>query len=274
MSLPKQSPRCETSVVKRQVYPGETMTLPVVAVGQRNGTAPAVIRSYVQNSDKLGQLQESQSVYKYCTNLLYTLPWSSALTVKLLLHVEGPCSKEGNPLRVSFEILPCPIGFNLSKEHVCECEPRLQAYTSSCNVTHRSVQHKGDFWVGYSNESEGLILHPHCPFDYCKSGSVKFTFNETDKQCKHNRSGLLCGRCKQGLSLTFATSQCTECSSDINLLLMLVFALAGLALVFFLLIFRITVAAGTLNGLIVYANILSLNKHVLLSTNSTATYKL
>ena len=265
-------PDCDIFIVKRQVYPGEQLTLPVVAVGQRNGTAAAVIRSYVQSGDKLGQLQESQSVYQHCTNLFYTVPWSAALTVEILLYVEGPCSKEtlneDNSLRVSLELLPCPIGFNLSKEHVCECEPRLQVYTNSCNVTDRSIQHNGDFWVGYSNESEGLILHPHCPFDYCKSGSVKFTFNETDKQCKHNRSGLLCGRCKQGLSLTFATSQSTESSSDINLLLLLVFALAGLALVFFLLIFRITVAAETLNDLIVYANILSLNRHILLSTNS------
>ena len=260
-------PDCETSVVKRQVYPGAMITLPVAAVGQRNGTALAVIRSYVK-SDKLGELQESQSVYQHCTNLFYTVPWSSTLKQEILLYVEGPCSKEGSSLRVSLELLPCPIGFNLSKECVCECEPRLQVYTNSCNITEQSIQHKGDFWVGYSNESEGLILHPHCPFDYCKSESVKFTFNDTDKQCKHNRSGLLCGRCKQGLSLTFATSQCTECSSDINLLLLPAFALAGLALVFFLLIFRITVAAGTLNGLIVYANILSLNRDILLSTNS------
>ena len=261
-------PDCETSVIKRQVYPGEKIALPVVAIGQRNGTAAAVIRSYVQSDDILGELQESQSVNQHCTNLFYTVPWSSTLKQEILLYVEGLCSKEENSLRVSFELLPCPVGFNLSKERVCECEPRLQVYTNSCNITDRSVQHKGDFWVGYSNESEGLILHPHCPFDYCKSESVKFTFNDTDKQCKHNRSGLLCGRCKQGFSLTFATSQCTECSSDINLLLLLAFALAGLVLVFFLLIFRITVAAGTLNGLIVYANILSLNRDILLSTNS------
>ena len=263
-------PDCETSVVKRQVYPGEKITLPVVAVGQRNGTALAVIRSYVQNKDKLGELQESQSVYQHCTNLFYTVPWSSTLKQEILLYAEGLCPKEDNSLRISLELLPCPVGFSLSKlkERVCECEPRLQFYTNSCNVTEQSVQNRGDFWVGYSNESEGLILHPHCPFDYCMSGSVKFTFNETDTQCKHNWSGLLCGRCKQGLSLTFATSQCTECSSDINLLLLLAFALAGLVLVFLLLIFRITVATGTLNGLIVYANILSLNRDILLSTNS------
>ena len=266
-------PDCEISVINRQVYPGEKITLPVVAVGQRNGTAPAIIRSYVQSGEKLGELQESQSVSQHCTNLFYTVPWSAACAVELLLYVEGSCSKnalmEGNHLRVSLELLSCPIGFNLSKERVCECEPRLQVYTNSCNITDRSVLHSGDFWVGCSNESGGLILYPHCPLDYCMSGGVKFTFNETDKQCKHNRSGLLCGRCKQGLSLTFATSQCTECSSDINLLLLLAFALAGLALVFFLLIFRITVAAGTLNGLIVYANILSLNRDILLSTNSS-----
>ena len=223
-------------------------------------------------SGKLGELQESQSVNQHCSDLFYTLPWLTAHTVEILLYVEGSCSRdvlmEGNHLRVSLELLPCPIGFNLSKEHVCDCDPRLQVYTNSCNITEQSIQHKGDFWVGYSNESGGLILHPHCPFDYCTSGNVKFTFNETDKQCKHNRSGLLCGRCKQGLSLTFATSQCTECSSDINLLLLLAFVLAGLVLVFLLLIFRITVAAGTLNGLIVYANILSLNRDILLSTNS------
>ena len=228
-------PDCETSVIKHQVYPGEKITLSVVAVGQRNGTAAAVIRSYVQSGDKLDQLQESQSVNQHCTNLFYTVPWVLTLEQDILLYVEGLCSKEGNSLRVYLKLLPCPIGFSLSKEHVCECEPRLQLYTSSCNITEQSVQHNGDFWVGYSNESGGLILHPHCPFDYCKSGSVKFTFNDTDKQCKHNRSGLLCGRCKQGLSLTFATSQCTECSDSINLLLMLAFALAGLALVFFLL---------------------------------------
>ena len=61
-------PDCETSVVKRQVYPGEKITFSVVAVGQRNGTAPAIIRSYVQSGEKLGELQESQSV----TNIAVT----------------------------------------------------------------------------------------------------------------------------------------------------------------------------------------------------------
>ena len=71
-------PDCETSVVKHQVYPGEKITLPVVAVGQRNGTA---IRSYVQSGDKLDQLQESQSVFQHRTNLFYTVPWASTLNV-------------------------------------------------------------------------------------------------------------------------------------------------------------------------------------------------
>ena len=164
-------PDCETSDVKHQIYPGEKKTLSVVAVGQRNGTAPAIIRSHVQSDEKLGELQESQSVSQHCSDISYTLPWLTTHTVEILFYVEGSCSRdalmEGNHLRVYLELLPCPIGFNLSKKRVCECEPRLQVYTNSCNITDRSVQRKSDFWVGYSNELEGLILHPHCPFDYC-----------------------------------------------------------------------------------------------------------
>jgi len=217
------NPHCETSIVNHQIYPGEKLIFPVVAVGQRNGTASAIIRSYVQSGDTLGELQEYQSVYPHCTNLVYTLPWTPTLRAEILLYIEGPCSMGSNPLTISLELLPCTIGFSLSKERLCECEPRLQVYTKICNITERSVQHKGDFWVGYSNESGALILHPHCPFDYCKPGTYKFTFSNTDEQCEHNRSGLLCGRCKQGLSLTFATSQCSECS-DIHLLLLVAFA--------------------------------------------------
>ena len=40
------------------------------------------------------------------------------------------------------------------------------------------------FWVsGYDNESNGVILHPRCRFDYCVSQTVIFPLNDTDLQC-------------------------------------------------------------------------------------------
>ena len=47
------------------------------------------------------------------------------------------------------------------------------------------------------------------------------------------------------------------------------FALAGIALVFLLLIFKLTVAAGTINGLIFYANVVAVNRSIFFPPNET-----
>ena len=66
-------------------------------------------------------------------------------------------------------------------------------------------------------------------------------------------SGILCGACQPGLSQVLSTSRCKKCFS-IWLLLMLPFALAGVALVVCLMVLNLTVSTGMINGLIFYAN--------------------
>ena len=39
---------------------------------------------------------------------------------------------------------------------------------------------KKQLWVGYDNQSDELILHPQCPFDYCVNDTVTFPLNNTD----------------------------------------------------------------------------------------------
>ena len=79
-----------------------------------------------------------------------------------------------------------------------------------------------------------------------------------DEQCAFSHVGILCGACQPGLSLTLGTSQCLQCS-NVYLLLLIPFALAGVALVFLLLKCNLTVSVGTINGLIFYANIVRVN---------------
>ena len=157
-----------------------------------------------------------------------------------------------------------------SSESICWCEPRLQKYTTRCNITERAITREGEYWVGYDNSSQALILHPHCPFDYCKpvTDHTSFPLNNTDLQCANNRSGLLCGQCKPGLSLALGSSKCTQCS-NLRILLVIPFALAGIALVLLLLVFKLTVAAGTINGLIFYANIVTVNRAIFFPPNQT-----
>ena len=95
-----------------------------------------------------------------------------------------------------------------------------------------------------------------------------FPLNNTDIQCEYNRSGLLCGCCKEGYSLVLGTHQCRKCTNS-YLGLLIPFALMGVVLVFLLLVCKLTVATGTLSGLVFYANIVGDNRTIFLPVKST-----
>jgi len=190
----------------------------------------------------------------------------------LELYADGPCSTFSNKLDLNLDVtLVCPPGFYFSEiERSCVCNQRLAKYTSSItNGLGRIKRYSlSPYWVRYDKESHSLILHPYCPFGYCVSHRVDFSLNNTDLQCAYNRSGLLCGACKKDYSLVLGTSQCKQCT-NIHLALLIPFALMGLVLVFFLLVSKLTVATGTLSGLVFYANIVGVNRTIFIPVEST-----
>ena len=268
------------------VYPGQTVRVSLVAVGQRKGTVPSATTAMYDpdNGATFGDLQNAQRIdHPTCTELKYTI-FSRRQTETLKIHVDSSCGLEGIPLSVNVTLLQCPIGFTLSdSSNQCVCEERLQNYTSNCNISNQEITRTAsdDFWVGVDNTNgtEGLILHPNCPFDYCTKDTVNFTLvesndthtaigNSIDTQCNYNRSGLLCGECQKDFSLVFGSSKCRKCSNS-YISLLIAFALAGIVLVAFLLVLKLTVAVGTINGLIFYANIVSVNRSQLFPSGET-----
>ena len=272
-SQDRKHQQCNERSITMKLHPGQTITLPLVAVGQREGRVPAVIQASLNISrGKLGHLQHTQNTTTTCSNLTYTV--MSSENVTMTLGVAGACSGLGQNLTVYMEMLPCPAGFQLSNESKqCICQWRLRKYGVTCNINDQTIHRRKEqhFWVGYTNTSRerGLLLHPYCPFDYCISEPINFTLNDTDKQCRYNRSRILCGQCKPGFSLTLGGSVCTEDCSNAYLSLIAVFALAGLALTVFLFPLRLTVAEGTVNGLIFYANIIHINRTLFFPSSQT-----
>ena len=108
----------------------------------------------------------------------------------------------------------------------------------------------------YSNSSyQGLLLHDaRCPFDFCVEAAAEINLEDPDIQCNHNHSRILCGSCRANFSVTFGSLHCLPCCNA-YLTLILVLALAGIALVVLLLLLQLTVAHGTINGLIFYVNV-------------------
>ena len=259
---------CTGSYHPEPVYPGGTLKVPVIALGQRNGTTIAVIQVTDTSKTRLSSLEYSQNIDNSCNTLKYTIQSRAVSTTQeMTLYAQGPCSPtQTNTLTVIVKIKNCPPGFQLSMDQpICICAERLQHFTNTCLVDSTTVlrERNAEFWVGYdsSNESRGLILHPHCPFDYCTTEETYLAAADSDKQCNYNRSGLLCGRCSENLSLALGSSRCMQCSTS-YLSLLAAFAIAGIALVLLLLVLRLTVAAGTINGLIFYANILAVNSAI------------
>ena len=92
-----------------------------------------------------------------------------------------------------------------------------------------------------------------------------------DHQCANNRSGILCGKCQPVLSQVLGSSNCKKCS-NLWLFLLLPFALAGVALVAFLMVLSLTVSSGTINGLIFYANIVRANNAIFFPDHNANTF--
>ena len=272
---------CSSCAITTTVYPGGIVTVPVLAHGQRNGTTPAVIHNITpKDSLSFNDLEITQNIPAGCTSLKYTVHTRAENTFQQIrLYAEGPCpprerttlATPTNILTIGFKVAQCPPGFELSDTHpTCICTQRLQRFTNDCQINDRTIKRGSEFWMGYTDDgdSKGLILHSHCPFDYCSSNTMYLKVNNSDKQCSNNRSGLLCGQCSQTFSLALGSSRCLQCS-DNYLWLLVVFAVAGLLLVLLLLVLNLTVAAGTINGLVFYANVLSVNSATFIQPHTT-----
>ena len=263
---------CKETTQLRSIYPGQQVEVSVVAIDQSVSAISALIHTTVRSGHSLTVSETiSYETGENCTSRNY-----SVTPKNLLNQLEFyPSNRSGNTIHliVNITFASCPIGFEESNfTGECICDRRLWQYTNSCDIDRQAILHNASstFWlnVSYNNGTpEGFIHHPFCPFDYCTSESKDINLNNPDEQCNVNRSGLLCGKCKEGLSIVMGSSQCKQCSNK-YLAMIIPFALAGVFLVILLFLLHITVAAGTLHGLIFYANIVEANHHIFFPQSS------
>ena len=270
-----------------RIKKGETFTLSVVAVDQIGQPVSATIQTSLHFTESgLAEGQLARKRPAECTNLTFNVASPHNFEILTLYASDGPC-KDADLSRRTVEIhfLPCscPIGLQPSGMNntncTCDCHRNISQYMEQCDSHTGSLvkQPRSRAWISYISDTDlvGYLVYPNCPFDYCLSTSPPVDLNQpngADTQCAFNRSSLLCGSCQPGLSLSLGSSRCLSCPSHWPVLLIIiniVAILAGIALVTLLLMLNMTVAVGTLNGLIFYANVVYANKGILLSFQET-----
>lgn len=176
------------------------------------------------------------------------------------------------PIFVEVNLIPCPMGFELI-EGKCVCHQLLRDNSINlCSIINGTgiILRPTSYWIGLFNETNSsILLHPYCPFDYCRSEEIYITVESPDSQCQYERSGFLCGSCSRGLSMILGSSQCRKCS-HVYLMSISTFILVGIALVTLITTLNVTVSVGSMNGIIFFANILQANQ-IFMQSTSTAT---
>ena len=274
----------------RSVYPGEAFSISAVAVGQRHGVAPAPIVATVISGPKRSLSEPIKTSNKRCVTLTYML-YSKNQREALKLTVQPSSPDAGSfyysyhPPKIRISLRSCPWGFKLQHDPpYCDCDPLLVSHKVSCDINNQTILREAPMWIGSYNKTlngsqsalrsmcatademdqgtcQGVFIYTQCPYDYCILQSVNISVNSTDEQCAFHRTGTLCGKCPEGFSLLLGSSKCLSCS-NLYLLLLIVFVLAGLALVIFLIVCNLTVSEGMINGVVYYANIVHINRSI------------
>ena len=272
-------PDCSYQKIYHTIKKGQSFSVIVSAVDQVGHLVGGTIQSILRfNGSGLAEGQLTRAIPAQCTELTFNIVSPQTREVLSLYASNGPCNdEEFSTLKLNIGFLPCscPLGFqpfagNMEINCTCVCDDSISSFVT-CDPLTESVTtlSQSNVWISYINNS-GYLVYPHCPYGYCNSRSIAINLNQAggeDAQCAFNRSGLLCGSCQSWLSLSIGSSRCVECPHYwpvIFVFITIAALLAGIVLVAVLLALNLTVAVGTLNGLLFYVNVISVNRNVLL----------
>ena len=261
--------KCNQTSLNKTVYPGETIDVNLITIGQRYGVSPGAVFVYTDNTP-IFFISALRSTNHCSTYHIQYKSISGSVHLATELSFDSSQADLYN-ITISILLSPCPAGFvmdNLNSS--CICDTMLDLYVKNCSIDEQTLFKTGNAWIGSTTQGKLSVVDP-CPSDYCTNASKIDVFN-FNSQCSNNRVGVACGQCEGNLSMTFGTSQCKLCTNE-YLLLIIPFAFMGMALIVFLMLFNFTVSSGTINGIILYAFVLRVFKEIYFPASSGAAAK-
>ncbi len=283
-----------------EAYPGEYFVFYIALVGCEFGTVAGT--AYIKTVGG-NYIQTVAIASKTCTAVNFTINSEENTTITLVLTTEALSLREygdrddevaaikrynktdvipktllTTPVYIDIKVRNCPRGFTFNDSR-CKCDTKDYLPCIICN-TQRLFKVGGMQWVGKDNNSDEVLYTEHAPHGHVNDAVQWVSLDGVGKacpaingeavdiveQCANNHAGQLCGSCKDSYSLTLGRSQCWPCSDNKHMSLLVFFILAGPLLVALIKLLNLTVTSGSVNGLIIYANLVWANERIIFNS--------
>ena len=134
---------------------------------------------------------------------------SSNYTMKFTLYVNRKSEMRTISINLTVQLVPCHLGYlYYSKSQSCEC------YNASdivfCSGTTSSTIKRG-YWFGIVTGKQTVTFCSinYCNFTCCETSNGYYQLTPVrDNQCRLHRSGIACGSCEEGYTLSFDSAEC------------------------------------------------------------------
>ena len=261
--------KTETSV---SLYPGTQLKVQVAALGQLKGLTQTNLALTYDELFDTDERDLNDFISANCTSItrdVHVEASNTQGTISLAAFDNFLGQLATVPITVVINILPCPEGFIFSQtKKACVCS-HVIVQLAQCDIASQSISRFGTSWISASKES--IMVFEECPFDYCNNQTFSAMSNSDGSElCNYNRSGILCGGCVQGYSLSLGSNQCLKCMEKAWTLptILLISALSGIGLVAVLIGLNLTVSLGTINGLLFFVNVVKVYESIFFGSHN------
>ena len=223
-----ENPSCNDSNMSfKESYAGQEFNISIVTVGQYNGTVPGEVEYIGDETVRINN--KPQHLNKTCSNVTLSVYSLKSGKVNITIEVKNQHANYQlnlNSLQITVYLKDTPLGFHLDNKtysYTCVDKPNLAREGFECliNDSQAIIKRPSPKWPGHYVSPQdpnitGFIVYKHCPINYCYGDYVNIPTNHTffsqDEQCANNRSGILCGQCRPGFSLSLGSLNCYKCT--------------------------------------------------------------
>ena len=138
------------------------------------------------------------------------LSTSTNFSVNISLHVDHDAGWKQVTTNLIIGLSPCLLGFwQYPESQICKCYSADDIVFCSSN----SSTIKRGYWFGNVTEKPTVAFCPinYCNFTCCQISDDYYHLSPIrDNQCKSHRSGVACGSCSYGYTLSFDSTECVN----------------------------------------------------------------